>query len=382
MSSTNNQTSSHYREHTRQQDGWTVLAQPPPSADLPPPYTPEAAPPGAPGSILLHFDIPTNSNIVGAVPITRTKTYSRDVLFAIGYPEICNIMGLDSLTARLGYKWDKEKETAPMASSGTSTAKKRKAASGPASPGDRKKFDFTQEYRDLKQHLQCVTHKNELCYISPSDGHHHRVDREHASLWAKEISVGHAPSIRPPENIMFQDYFLPVAKRTRKASKESSMLSTNPCAPTIHVTVNTGTTGNSVSPSPSRRSPLATITAASASAGNLDFPSSLYNSQSHNVETNENNISDHIHYPSVKDVLKKIDDSGIFVDLPVLDFPAVIFADELEESQITRVDQVPVLDTDYYVQVVNMPVALAELFVEESIATIGRAQKGKGKGRM
>ncbi|KAJ7465660.1 hypothetical protein FB451DRAFT_1179135 [Mycena latifolia] len=35
---------SHYREHTRQQDGWTVLAPPPQeTSELPPPYTPLVA---------------------------------------------------------------------------------------------------------------------------------------------------------------------------------------------------------------------------------------------------------------------------------------------------------------------------------------------------
>ncbi|KAJ7092225.1 hypothetical protein C8R44DRAFT_891269 [Mycena epipterygia] len=62
--------SSYYREHTREQDGWTVLASPP-AAELPPPYTAEdhstpAAAPVAP-AVTLPFEIQTNSNIIGAV---------------------------------------------------------------------------------------------------------------------------------------------------------------------------------------------------------------------------------------------------------------------------------------------------------------------------
>ncbi|KAJ7431576.1 hypothetical protein B0H11DRAFT_2298145 [Mycena galericulata] len=204
----NNQTSSHYREHTRQQDGWTVLAPPPdpqPTGELPPPYTPEAAP------------------------------------------------------------------AAPAATAAVVTA----------------------------------------------------------SLWAKEISVGHATAKRPPENIMFQEYFLHERKKTRTMRSESS--STNPCAaaPTIHVTVNTGT--------------------------------------SHNVR-----------YPPVTDILQLIDDSGIFEGSAELTFPAIIFADDLLELEITRVNRVPLLNTEFYVDQIHMPVALAQLFVDESIAAMGRAQKGKG----
>ncbi|KAJ7865063.1 hypothetical protein B0H13DRAFT_1898816 [Mycena leptocephala] len=69
----------------------------------------------------------------------------------------------------------------------------------------------------------------------------------------------------------------------------------------------------------------------------------------------------------------------LFADSGELDFPVVVFADDLADSQITHVDHVPLLDTSYYVEVIHMPAALVELFVEESIAAMGRAQKGKGR---
>ncbi|KAJ7095693.1 hypothetical protein B0H15DRAFT_946270 [Mycena belliarum] len=387
---TNHPTSSHYREHTRQQDGWTVLVPPTPSAapELPPPYTPEdnsipAAPALPPGPTLL-FQIPTNSNIIGAAPVTKTKKWAGDVPFAVALPEICRIMGLDPMRARIGYKWDNDKvsapvqqlsnaadwvnclahgikmqskartrtvicmvknlvrvtlpsslmliaspqnlpeETAPTTSSAAatgSTAKKRKAPAN--SPDDGKKtFDFTQEYRLLKKHLDCATHKGLLCYVA-NGGHHIEVDREHASLWAKEIVCGHllifliltlletignASLQRPPENIMFQEYFLPAPKRSRTTRSSPS---TNPCAPTINVTVNTGKSADNSHASPSpprpRRSPLSTITAATANLNNIDIPSSLYRGQPE-PEMHASGFDD-VRYPSVIDVLQKIDNS-------------------------------------------------------------------------
>ncbi|KAJ7766693.1 hypothetical protein B0H16DRAFT_1717038 [Mycena metata] len=419
---------SHYREHTRQQDGWTVLAPPPQQAgDLPPPYPPDApalapvqaAAAGTAGTNLI-FQIPINSNIIGATPVTRAKTYGADVPFAVGYNEICTIMGLDVATACIGYKWDNEKANIPThalsnatdwknclengigqtkrarsrivmciiknlnlpvetagglaltASTKGGNPKKRK--SGGSYPDEKKTFDFTRQYRDLKSHLQCATHKGDLCWVSTMDGSHHRVDAEHTTLWAKEISVGNSDMTRPPENIMFQDFFLPQRKRARTTRPESS---TNPCAPTIHVTVNTGGTGtgsaNGLTLSPQRRSPLGTITNTNiATSASPIRPDDLAVHQSANVDRGFE-----VYYPSVAAILQQIDDSGEFADS--VPFPTVIFTDALEESQITQVDHVPVFNTEYYVQDIHMTPALAEAFVTESIAAMGRAQKGKGK---
>jgi hypothetical protein len=117
MQSTNS-TSSHYREHTRQQDGWTVLAPPPAMAELPPPYAAEdnatrAAVPVGPAATL-SLQIPTNSNIIGAVSVSRTRKYACDVPFAVAFPEICNTIGIASSQARIGYKWDNERVNTPV----------------------------------------------------------------------------------------------------------------------------------------------------------------------------------------------------------------------------------------------------------------------------
>ncbi|KAJ7257606.1 hypothetical protein C8J57DRAFT_1647254 [Mycena rebaudengoi] len=448
QSNTHNPTSSYYREHTRQQDGWTVLVPPPAAnrSDLPPPYTAAPAPAIAPavasanGAVIhgepvtLSFDIPINSNVIGVTPVTRTKKYGRQVPFSVGYTEICGLMGLDSTTAVLGYKWDKEKRNDPVhglanaadwnncletgigltarartrqvtciiknlnlpeeaASSAKPTAsKKRKGAADPSD--DRKTFDFTKEYRALKARLSCATHKAQLCYVAPLDGHHHHVEPHQVSLWAKEISVGNATSTSPPQNIVFQDFFLPGRKRARTTSTRAES-SSAPCAPTIHVTVNTGGSGSgssSVTKSPPHRSPLATITGASANWDNIekpsaaavsdnntniDIPTSLFRSQSHIFD--ENSISDGVRYPPTADILQLIDDSGIFDGSAVLPFPAITFVDSLDEWQITRVDHVAILSADFFVQQVNMPEELATLFVEESIVALTRAEKGKGR---
>ncbi|KAJ7665714.1 hypothetical protein B0H17DRAFT_1143275 [Mycena rosella] len=421
--------SSYYREHTRQQDGWTVLVSPP-AADLPPPYTaqdnamPAAAPIAPAGPATLPFQIPTNSNIIGAVPVTLTKTYACDVPFAVAFPEICTAMGLPSSRACIGYKWDNERVNAPVhqlsnaaawtnclesglkmqkrahvqtvvckirnlnlleetapptASIATLVAAPKKRKSAAHSPDGRKTYNFTQEYRLLKKSLECATHKDQMCFVSNVDGHHKEVDQEHTSLWAKEITVGNATLSRPPENIMFQDYFLPAPKR-RNACDNRVDSSTNPCAPTIYVTVNTsGSSHASPSPPrPPRRSPLSTITAATASANNIDIPSSLYRAQP-DTDFHASASFQDVRYPMVTEVLQCINDSGLLADSGVIDFPTVIFANDLAQSQITHINQVPLLNTAFYVQVINMLEAMAELFVEESIAAMGWAQKGKGR---
>ncbi|KAJ7040160.1 hypothetical protein C8F04DRAFT_1178256 [Mycena alexandri] len=386
MSPNHNETPSHYREHTRQQDGWTVLATPPTNREeLPPPYTPApvqasapVAPASANGDITLPFDIPINSNVIGATPVSRTKHYGRAVAFSTGYTEICHIMGLGATTAVLGYKWDNERRHDAVHSlanaadwnnclekgigmikrarvrhvtciiknlslpeetaSGTKpiVGKKRKVDGIDSS--DKKTFDYTTEWRLLKAHLECAAHKGQMCFVSAVDGHHHPVELYQATLWAKEICIGNATVNQPPTNIVFQDFFLHKKKaRTTLTPAESSNAA---CAPTIHVTVNNGrgASSSSVTKAPPPRSPLGNITVATSSWDNrekspsswdtsekntnLELPSSLFRSQSHVFDEN-------------------------------------IFEDN---------------STD-----VHMPPELATLFVDESISAMARAQKGKGR---
>ncbi|KAJ7247708.1 hypothetical protein C8J57DRAFT_1240649 [Mycena rebaudengoi] len=283
-------------------NGWTVLALPPPAAhagaDLLPPYTPQpttgipvAA--SAPGPTVAFY-IPTNTNVIGAVQVTRTKKYGCTVPFNTAFIEICQIMGLEPAAVRIGYKWDNEKVTAPVhrlltavdwkdcLESGIGQAKRARTQQNlpeetPAvvQTGKKRKADiyFMREFWELKSHLSCAKHKDQFCYVH-SDGNHVRVEPSNLLLWAKEISVGNATKTRPPDNIMFQEYFLPKCHKRARTARAGP--SNNLCAPTIHVTVNTGGGSSTVSPPspvPSAQTPLTPITTATANAANINIPS-------------------------------------------------------------------------------------------------------------
>ncbi|KAJ7119859.1 hypothetical protein C8R44DRAFT_878247 [Mycena epipterygia] len=285
------QVSSHYREHTRQQDGWTVLALPP-GADagdeVPPPYTPEAAAQTVPDpipaattapTVTLSFDIPINSNIIGVQPVTQTKNYSRDIPFAVGYGEICDVMGLDPATTSISFKWDNERANVP-------------------------------------------THRLATA-----------VDWENCL----ESGIGMMQRARTRKVVcMIRNLNLPTAT-----------------APTMHgggpPTVVLGTSNKRKSGSGSGNS------AGERQANFATFP------------------------PLTATIIQSIDDSGVFDGSPDLTFPPIIFADTLQDFQIKSVDQVVFLDSEFYVEQVHMPAPLAELFVEESIIAMGKADKGKGK---
>ncbi|KAF8203435.1 hypothetical protein K438DRAFT_2100978 [Mycena galopus ATCC 62051] len=414
----------HYRDHTIQQDGWTVLAPPPAPENpgLPPPYTPEA--PAGPdiavvtaaafGGSQLAFDVPTNTNVIGAAQITRSKKYGRGVPFNTAFIEICETMGLNTASAQIGYKWDNDKAAAPVRALATAgdwndcpergigqterartrkvtclihnlnppeetsalakTNKKRKETE-PSSPKGKKVFEYTSEYRALKKHLMCAKHKRH-CWIR-SDIDHRGVEPHQLTLWAKEIAVGNANPTRPLENILFQDFFLPQRKRARSAQSTSTPPSNNGCTPTIHVTVNTGPGSSSssrVHSSPARV-PLGSITTTTLAA-NMDHPA--FNSE---VLSFSDDTGSSIQFPPVTDLLQSIDDSGDFEDSAVLPFPAVVFTDDLHKFQITRADQVPVAEAQFYVDQIHMPIELAERFVAEAISAIEGEHEVEGKGK-
>ncbi|KAJ7720362.1 hypothetical protein B0H16DRAFT_1738903 [Mycena metata] len=412
----------HYGEHTIQQDGWTVLAPPanpepprlPENPGLPPPYTPEApqvahapvATAPVPHAAVnegtqLMFDVPTDANIIGAKETTRAKKYGRGFPFHTAFIQMCDAMGLHPSTAQIGYKWDNEKAVAPLHALVTSEdwndclesgigqterarirkvrcliqnlnppentaavatkGKKHKAGEESASSSNgRSTFDFTDQHPELKRHLSCTTHKNSYC-------------------WVRD------------------------AKRMRRTQHTVPAAPANQNMPAIHVTVNTG--GAPASPrtrSSPTRAPLGTITAAAENTANitcLAFSDSPFSgpafpgtSSSVDLRTfgDENfghslpsgsvrDNSGSMRYPSVTDILQAIDDSGDFAESTALQFPVVIFADYLHECEITRADQVPVVEAQFYVDQIHMPIELAEHFVAEAIAAIEHTHKGKGK---
>ncbi len=65
-------------------------------------------------------------------------------------------------------------------------------------------------------------------------------------------------------------------------------------------------------------------------------------------------------YPTVKSVLEFIDSEGHF---SALNFPVVIFADELTAWSVKNVNQVPILDHDFYVSQIGMTSDLAFEFM-------------------
>ncbi|KAJ7229066.1 hypothetical protein GGX14DRAFT_385361 [Mycena pura] len=193
-------------------------------------------------------------------------------------------------------------------------------------------------------------------------------------------SVGNATQAGPPENLIFQKYFLPEQRK----KPHNSMANSSPGAsaiPTIHVTVNTGGTSSSTvtpaSPSGTARArvPLAPLTAATVNALSTWSGPDVGGSGS-----SSSSISSPL-YPSVEDILEAIDVSGVFEDSPALTFPVIIFTDALHSFQITRVDQVPILDTQFYVDQVNMPWELAELFIDQSLDALERAAERSRRGK-
>jgi hypothetical protein len=67
--------------------------------------------------------------------------------------------------------------------------KKRKTPGSPGPSSGTQTFDYTKEFRDIKNHLSCAEHKGQLCHIYPVDGRHIPVKPEQVSLWAKEIVI-------------------------------------------------------------------------------------------------------------------------------------------------------------------------------------------------
>ncbi|KAJ7803753.1 hypothetical protein B0H14DRAFT_2613038 [Mycena olivaceomarginata] len=379
--------SSHYCDHTRQQDGWTVLAPPPQQDELPPPYTPEVQQPppivaatktSSIELILrqgLTFEIPTNSNIIGATPVTRTKIYGIAVPFAVGYGEICQMMGLDLATARISYKWDNKRtnvaahgvanatdwkhclesgialiyvQDLPVETAGglASAApninnKKRKSAGSSLSSSEKKTFDYTKEF-------PCAEHKGDHCWVSTADRYHHRVDGEHTSLWAKEIAPG--------------EHYVSRLLRTR------SQTSPRPTCVPPHRHSPQSMLPSTRAP---RQAPMWTTFPPPTSTATEYRNISAYSLENAGVGFE-------VHYPPVTDILQQIDDSGKFVDS--IPFPTIIFADALaEECQITRVDHVLLFNTETYVHDFNMPPELAMIFVEQSILAMGRRERGRNE---
>jgi hypothetical protein len=114
---------------THQQDGWTVLSaerlndndEPPPPYDQPPftqvPRDDAPAQDNAPAAAAdavdngrgIRFEIPINTDIIGAAQHTKYLHIFSNTSFEQAWNELCQNMELNPATAQLGYKYDNER---------------------------------------------------------------------------------------------------------------------------------------------------------------------------------------------------------------------------------------------------------------------------------
>ncbi|KAJ7209777.1 hypothetical protein GGX14DRAFT_395209 [Mycena pura] len=431
----------HYRDHVYQQDGWTVLGQapqPPPYMPAPPPVpVPVPVPPTSQGTgnnVLVPFEVPLHTNIVGGAKAVRTLHFGPATAFDAGFKTICDTMGLSVVVARLGYKWDDSlvrdpwhalanssdwqeclttaagkiqrartrvvmvkvhNLAAPTESAGfnnTSSSRKRKAIDDFTVPSlSSMTVGLTSEYRRLCEKLWCKKCQSH-CFDTP-DGRHIHVPDNLITLWAKALIIGKASLLRPPENIMFQHFFYapdaPTAKRRRTEN-----INPAPAAPAVHVHINSnpGFAPQFPLAQPQARTPLSSITHQVANTDNMmvdsrasltphiviDSPTPPVASSSSVIDLTGMTPSSPVHYPSVFDILSDFDQRELFTDL--LTFPAIIFALDLQSAYgIMDVAHVAVIDEAFFEEQLNMPHAMAQEFVERCIIAKRRAEKGKGR---
>jgi hypothetical protein len=83
-----------------------------------------------------------------------------------------------------------------------------------------------------------------------------------------------------------------------------------------------------------------------------------------------------VRYPHVMTVFEEIDATHEF---DYLEFPTTIFAESLRAYQITLVDQVALVDIQFFIDVIGMDKELALRFGQRSAVAAYRAEKGKAK---
>ncbi|KIJ05146.1 hypothetical protein PAXINDRAFT_159148, partial [Paxillus involutus ATCC 200175] len=187
----------------------------------------------------LDYSVPQNTSVVGAVVTRSTLRLPCDITFADFWDRVCAKMDLVPTEAELGYKFStdrvgedlrtlaNEQDLATAIDLGQSlvrrartrkievmiynlkpavqsavNAKKRKEP-GDAATQLAASIDFTDELRQLKEHLGCATHQGRWCFISPIDGHHKQLDLFILTLWAKKIFLGEATLTQPPNVLQF-----------------------------------------------------------------------------------------------------------------------------------------------------------------------------------
>ncbi|KAJ7586707.1 hypothetical protein C8J56DRAFT_891577 [Mycena floridula] len=150
-------------------------------------------------------------------------------------------MGLDVLTAHLGYKYDNERHHDPDHSLNSAAewrnvsrqnppenvaaiSKKRKSGGADSDETDLCMAELTEKYRTLGAHLWC-----ECKAIT-------RMSKTNIKLFGCKNGSAHGRATleHPPENIVFQDYFM--HKRQRRSNKS---MTAQPSMSAVNVYVNT-----------------------------------------------------------------------------------------------------------------------------------------------
>ncbi|KAJ7599689.1 hypothetical protein C8J56DRAFT_1037261 [Mycena floridula] len=208
-------------------------------------------------------------------------------------------------------------------------SKKQKSGGAHSDKTDLCTAELTKKYRTLGAHLWCK-HNKDHCYMKANGDH----DNQHQSLWAQEWTHGCAILECPPENIVFQHYF--IHKRQRRSNK--SMMA-QPSMPAVNVYVNTGPGQSSQShqnlpdEAGTKTTPIEIVELPSPSEG----------------------------YPLVADILHHMDNLPDFRNLEI---PPSTFATYLEhEWELTTVKQAAIVHRDTFIDGASMTLALANTFI-------------------
>ncbi|KIJ05516.1 hypothetical protein PAXINDRAFT_141245, partial [Paxillus involutus ATCC 200175] len=223
----------------------------------------------------LDYSVPRNTAVVGTVVTRSNLRLPTDIKFADFFGRVCAHMDLDPAEAELGYKFSSDRVgdvprtlaneqdfiiaiedgqslvrrartrkieimihnlKPATVSAGVVNAKKRKEPGGAAAAvGELSAtIDFTDELRQLKEHLACATHTGRWCFVSPIDGCHQQLDIFVVTLWAKKMFLKEATLTQPPNLLQFDH---PSKRRRSSPARIAGPSASAPTiqAPTIHV---------------------------------------------------------------------------------------------------------------------------------------------------
>jgi hypothetical protein len=224
-------------------------------------------------------------------------------------------------------------------------------------------LSFTKELRQLKSRLDCAQHRGRHCYISPVNGEHIMLDVYKLTLWAKKIVrllvsvtgvcffltwkqfLGDATFTQPPEILNFDH----VPKKQRQSTSfRSATTSASPVQVQGFNDVLLGDQGGQ---------------------GHLNLAISepdLANLVLFN--TGDTLIT----YPPASQVLREMQAA-----FPLLNMPQ--WEENLSCHGVMYADAIVELPSDFFHNVVGMPLGAIGAFRRSAAGLVRRAQKGKAK---